>query len=205
MAGSWASPSLGPLLPPTAGAPLEQPRSAPLAGSRYKRSQPGLCLRCGWASSPTVRRHVMALGPPDLSRLGGFRGRRLPPEASRSHCSKPCKTRQQPPHFAVANFAAAREYPEPVLGRTRLDSVCGAGTGAKHSPRSSKVLAPPRLAVGSISHGLIDAPPLEAGPGLAPPPSPSGPASLRSLICSARRSASFADQVRELSARSGDC
>lgn len=59
------------------------------------------------------------------------------------------------------------------------------------------------MAEGSASHGLKAPRPRGAGPGLTPPRPPRGPASLRSRVASARRSASFAEQVPELSTRSG--
>ena len=86
-------------------------------------------------------------------------------------------------------------------GLRLLDRGGGAESGAPHRPRQPPALAPLRLAAESTSH-VVGRPAPLGRPGLAPPLPPSGPASLWSLVCSAWLSASFAEQVHELSERS---
>lgn len=105
------------------------------------------------------------------------------------------------PH--LCQFPRRGRVAQPALSCGRLDGGGGAEPGAQQRLRPPRALTQLRLAAGTASHGWQGAPPRGAGPGLAPPLPPPGPASLRSRVASTRLSASFPEQVRELSARPG--
>lgn len=105
------------------------------------------------------------------------------------------------PH--LCQFPRRGRVAQPALSCGRLDGGGGAEPGAQQRPLPPRALTQLRLAAGTTSHGWKGAPPCGAGPGLTPPRPPPGPAYLRSRVASTRLSASFSEQVRELSARSG--
>uniref|UniRef100_A0A673TMX5 RING-type E3 ubiquitin transferase n=1 Tax=Suricata suricatta TaxID=37032 RepID=A0A673TMX5_SURSU len=157
------------------------------------------------ASRFTARRHAAApgaLGAPGLPQ----------PEAFRAATSLP----RRPGPGAAAPTAPVRSPECPLQPTSPLPARLSASPqtraigrrrrgGAERSalPAAARIPGVTAIGCGLRQSWVEGAPPRGAGLGLAPPRPPRGPASPLSRLALARRSASFAEQVHELSTRLG--
>lgn len=161
--------------------------SAPSSGARCGRCLPSLRPNCSWVSRSTANRLAAA---PGFSQPGAFRGRHFPPEAPGSGRSRTHSAGPQPLLLTAANSTAARES-------LRQPSAAVIGLRRRGGARSSvpPEAAPDPTAVGcGLRQSQMNRP--------APPALRPRLPSLGSRVSSAPRSASFAEQVSELSERS---
>ena len=168
------------------------------------RSRSALRLGFSFHSAPT-RCGSWGSGRPQTSLRQGPSGAAtsLPRHPGRGAATPTAPTRSPgtPPQPTSPPPARLRSSPQPqAIGRRQRG-----GAGRSALPAAARIPGVAAIGCGLRQSRAEGAPPRRAGPGLAPPRPPRGPASLQSRVASAPRSASFAKLVHELSTRSGGC